>query len=157
MWDFQKALWRGAPKFAMRFSLVAEDGSIEIIESFKVCDSPILFDDYRCGEYYDARLEIDNFHTVGYDDSGLRNAIKAESPKGEKRLCTADPVRFYKELNPVSINRCLNNHGNNKIWNRSDRNYIIRKSADELSAFLHTESLYGFPKYDIIIICKAVE
>ena len=111
IWDFQKAPWRGAPKFAMRFSLVAEDGSevcLESDESFKVCDSPILFDDYRCGEYYDARLEVDNFHSVGYDDIGLRNAIKAESPKGEKRLCAADPVRFYKELRPVSLSRHLN-------------------------------------------------
>lgn len=110
IWDFQKAPWRGAPKFAMRLSLVAEDGSekkLESDESFKVCDSPILFDDYRCGEYYDARLEMDNFHSVDFDDSGLRHAIKAESPKGEKRLCAADPVRFYKELKPVSRNRHL--------------------------------------------------
>lgn len=110
IWDFQKAPWRGAPKFAMRLSLVAEDGSekkLESDESFKVCDSPILFDDYRCGEYYDARLEMDDFHSVNFDDSGLRHAIKAESPKGEKRLCAADPVRFYKELKPVSRNRHL--------------------------------------------------
>ena len=106
IWDFQKAPWRGAPKFAMRLSLVAEDGSekkLESDESFKVCDSPILFDDYRCGEYYDARLELDDFHSVDFDDSELRNAIKAECPKGEKRLCAADPVRFYKELKPVSV------------------------------------------------------
>ena len=63
-WDFQKAPWRGAPKFAMRLSLTAEDGSItelESDESFKVCESPILFDDYRCGEYYDARVKLRTF------------------------------------------------------------------------------------------------
>ena len=111
IWDFQKAPWRGAPKFAMRLSLVAENGSekkLESDESFKVCDSPILFDDYRCGEYYDARLERDDFHSVDFDDGGFKNAIKAESPKGEKRLCAADPVQFYKELKPASLNRHLN-------------------------------------------------
>ncbi len=111
IWEFEKAPWRNAPKFALRASLVSNNGSITEIESdksFKVCESPIVFDDYRCGEYYDARLELDDFHSVDFDDSGLRNAINAESPKGEKRLCDADPVRFYKELKPVSLKRHLN-------------------------------------------------
>lgn len=108
IWDFQKAPWRGAPKFAMRLSLVGCDGSetvLESDESFKVCDSPILFDDYRCGEYYDARLEIENFHSADFDDTGLKSAIKVAAPCGEKRLCAADPVRYYKEIKPVSIIR----------------------------------------------------
>ena len=108
IWDFQKAPWRGAPKFAMRLSLVANDGSVtelESDESFKVCDSPILFDDYRCGEYYDARLENPDFHSADFDDSGLKNAIRVKSPRGEKRLCTADPVRIYEELKPVSVTK----------------------------------------------------
>ena len=110
-WDFDKARWRSAPKFAMRLSLVAEDetvNNIESDESFKVCDSPILFDDFRCGEYYDASLEIDNFHSIDFDDSSLKNAIKVLSPCGEKRLCTTAPIRFYGELKPVSVTRQLN-------------------------------------------------
>lgn len=102
IWDFDKAPWRGAPKFAMRLSLVTEDGSVtelESDESFQVCDSPILFDDYRCGEYYDARLEIENFQSV------VKNAIKVKPPRGEKRICSADPVRIYAELKPVSVTR----------------------------------------------------
>lgn len=111
IWDFQKAAWRSAPKFAMRLSLVAEDGAItelESDESFKTCDSPIQFDDYRCGEYYDARLESEEIHSADYDDSGWKNAIKAEAPKGEKRICKADPISFYKELKPVAVSRHLN-------------------------------------------------
>lgn len=111
VWDFDKAPWRGAPEFAMRLSLVAEDGSearLESDESFKVCDSPILFDDYRCGEYYDAQLENSNFHSADFYDGGLKNAIKAPPPKGEKRLCVADPLQFYKELKPVSVVRRQN-------------------------------------------------
>lgn len=107
-WDFDKAPWRGAPKFAMRLSIITEDGSItelESDESFKVCDSPILFDDYRCGEYYDVRIEISNFHSADFDDTTLKNAIKVKAPRGEKRLCKADPVRIYAELKPVSVIR----------------------------------------------------
>ena len=108
IWDFQKAPWRGAPKFAMRLSLVGCDGSETVLdrdETLKVCDSPILFDDYRCGEYYDARLEIENLHSADFDDTGLKSAIKVAAPCGEKRLGAADPVRYYKEIKPVSIIR----------------------------------------------------
>ncbi len=107
-WDFDKAPWRGAPKFAMRLSITAEDGStaeLESDESFKVCDSPILFDDYRCGEYYDARFEIPDFHSADFDDTAFKSAIRVKAPRGEKRLCKADPVRIYAELKPVSVIR----------------------------------------------------
>ena len=33
IWDFDKAPWRGAPKFAMRLSVTAEDGSVTELES----------------------------------------------------------------------------------------------------------------------------
>lgn len=111
IWDFDKAPWRGAPSFALRLNMTDSDGNttaIESDESFKVCDSPILFDDYRCGEYYDARLEISDFHTANFDDSGFKNAVNTSAPRGEKRLCTADPVRIYGELKPVSVKRCEN-------------------------------------------------
>ena len=68
IWDFDKAPWRGAPSFAMRLSLTAADGStteLESDESFRVCDSPIRFDDYRCGEVYDAWLEKEGFLCAG--------------------------------------------------------------------------------------------
>lgn len=108
IWDFEKAPWRGAPSFAMRLSLTAADGTtteLESDESFRVCDSPILFDDYRCGEVYDARLENEGFLCAGFDDGALGHAMRVASPRGEKRLCTADPVQVYKELKPVSVSR----------------------------------------------------
>ena len=111
VWDFDKAPWRGAPKFAMSLSLTAEDGNetlLESDESFKVCDSPILFDDYRCGEYYDARLEIPDLHSSDFDDSLFKNAISVKAPRGEKRLCTAAPICVYAELKPVSITKADN-------------------------------------------------
>ena len=111
IWDFDKAPWRGAPNFALRLDMTDFGGNITAIESdesFKACNSPILFDDYRCGEYYDARLEISNFHTADFNDSGLKNAVNTAAPRGEKRLCTADPVRIYGELKPVSVTRCEN-------------------------------------------------
>ena len=111
VWGFDKAPWRGAPKFAMKLALTAEDETVTEIdsdESFKFCESPILFDDFRCGEYYDARLENPDFHSADFDDTELKNAIKVKAPRGEQRLCNADPVRVYGEIKPQSVTRHLN-------------------------------------------------
>ena len=65
VWGFDKAPWRGAPKFAMKLALTAEDETVTEIdsdESFKFCESPILFDDLRCGEYYDAAVRPEAVH-----------------------------------------------------------------------------------------------
>lgn len=72
IWDFDKAAFRDAPKVALE--LVAECNGyekvcIEADEYFKVCSSPIKFDDFRYGEYYDAREKIENWSASDFDDS----------------------------------------------------------------------------------------
>ena len=61
IWDFDKAVFRGAPRVAL--SLVVKSGEviteIESDTDFKVHPSPIFFDDIRYGEYYDARETVD--------------------------------------------------------------------------------------------------
>lgn len=76
---------------------------IETDESFKWHDSPILFDMYRYGIYYDARKEIDGWAVPGFDDSDWEHVHFTEGPKGEKKLCKAEPVKKQYELQPVSI------------------------------------------------------
>ena len=51
-WDFDKAGFRSSPKFAIHFH--SDEVRFEADDKFKTADSPILFDDYRCGEIYDA-------------------------------------------------------------------------------------------------------
>lgn len=105
-WDFQLARYRSAPKLAVSLDIVLNNGGeihSEADESFKTHPSPILFDDLRCGEIYDARLEIDGWNMPDYDDSDWKNAMYAECPRGEAKLCTAEPVCVREELKPVSI------------------------------------------------------
>ena len=106
VWDFEQAKWRGAPKMAMRLDLTTASGetmTLESDESFKTHASPLIFDDLRCGEYYDARLELDGWCSPGFDDRSWSAALPAEQPRGEKRLCTASPIVTSQELAPVSI------------------------------------------------------
>ena len=96
VWDTDIAAWRGAPRVALE--LIAEaDGKetvrIEADTEFKVCPSPISFDDIHYGEYYDARNNIDGWCLPEFDDCEWKNAIPAKSPRGEFRLCEAEPIR----------------------------------------------------------------
>ncbi|MBQ8323322.1 MAG: family 78 glycoside hydrolase catalytic domain [Clostridia bacterium] len=101
-WGFEKASFRSAPKLSL---LLLIDGKEYLFsdKSFKTAPSPIFFDDLRCGEYYDARLEQPDWSTYGFDDSAWTFAQQTAPPKGEMRLCTAEPVRVIKELSPVTV------------------------------------------------------
>ena len=107
VWDFDNADFRSAPKFALAFNAVLKDNS-EIIfggEAFKSNDSPIIFNDLRCGEWYDARKELGEWTKPNFDDSGWQGVITAAAPKGKPRLCDVDPVITTEILHPVSIRK----------------------------------------------------
>lgn len=105
VWDFDQAAWIGSPRMA--FSLAAEgEGqqlSFHADERFLTHASPILFDEYRSGEIYDARAELLGWSLPGYDASGWRPALLVEPPKGELRECRAEPIRCYETLTPAAV------------------------------------------------------
>lgn len=105
IWDFNLADWVGAPRLALEFS-AENNGSklfFEADESFKIHSSAITFDDYRMGVYYDANAEIADWNKPGFDDSAWKNALPAENPRGEFKLCEAEPITVTKELKPIKI------------------------------------------------------
>ncbi len=105
VWDFHIAKFRSAPKLALRLNF---DGELfDTDESWKCADSPIFFDDLRSGCFYDANKEIDGWCDKGFDDSQWKNAIFAEIPRGECRICEAEPIRVQNELKAVSIKENL--------------------------------------------------
>ena len=107
VWDFHTAEFRSSPKMALEFTARVGDEEISFIadEQFLTHPSPTLFDDLRLGEIYDARLEIDGWNLPGFDVSGWRPALRAETPRGEIRKCEAEPIAIIKELKPVEIIR----------------------------------------------------
>ncbi|HIV02876.1 MAG TPA: family 78 glycoside hydrolase catalytic domain [Candidatus Aphodoplasma excrementigallinarum] len=108
IWDFEKAVWIGPLRFALRFE--AECGgktvSFEADDGFRTHDSAILFDEYRMGTHYDARLELPGWNAPGFDDTGWTDALHAEQPRGEAVLCPAEPIVVTEERKPVSITKC---------------------------------------------------
>ena len=100
-WDFEKAPFRAAPKLS--FLLEVGETRIESDSSVRTAPSPLYFDDLRAGVRYDARREIEGWNLPTYDDSGWAKALLCDAPRGECRVCTADPVRPTQELRAVSI------------------------------------------------------
>jgi len=110
VWDFDKADFRGAPRLALEFHATDVNGEeifFEADKQFKTAPSPILFDDIRLGEIYDAREEQADWCCVGFDDRAWKNALAAETPRGELRLCEAEPIAVLREISPV----CVTKHG----------------------------------------------
>ncbi|PWM71543.1 MAG: hypothetical protein DBX59_08550 [Bacillota bacterium] len=104
VWDFDKAAFRDAPKMALA---VEVDGAtlFEADESFKTSPSPIVFDDYRAGEHYDATKEIFGWNTLAFDDSAWDNAIIAKTPAGTPRVPVCPPIRAIREICPSAFEK----------------------------------------------------
>lgn len=93
IWDFDKAVFRGAPITAFSLELLYSDGAKETIISdsqTKTAPSPILYDDLHTGEMFDARLQIPDWASPDYEDGNWSFALKAEAPRGELKICEAE-------------------------------------------------------------------
>ncbi|MBQ4527893.1 MAG: family 78 glycoside hydrolase catalytic domain [Clostridia bacterium] len=104
-WEFSDAPFR-APLCAS-LKLNASDGNknfvLESSDEFKCHPSPIIYDMYRYGTHYDARLEIDGWCDASFDDTLWENAMIAPAPKGEQTECIAEPISTQYEIAPKSI------------------------------------------------------
>ena len=106
IWDFDKASFRSAPMLYLTLTYQNSDGEYITIKSdktFKTHPSPIVSDELRFGEVYDANLEIERWNCKDFDDSKWDNVIETVSPGGELKLCEATPIVKETELLPVKI------------------------------------------------------
>lgn len=105
IWDFEKSTSRGPVTFALTLEAKNSEKTFELEadETFKTHPSPIIFDDLRMGCQYDARLEIDNWCAIGFDDSSWEFAKAERTPRGEARLCKAEPIAVTETLLPVDV------------------------------------------------------
>lgn len=139
IWDFDKADFRGAPRTAFAIEVFNKDGKVDVIEAdrnVKTAPSPVIFDDLRCGCFYDARKEIADWSQAKYVDDFWDDAIIAETPRGERRLCEADPIAPIRHISPVSIRKCTVK----EYRPRGD----VEKIADPLPTEERTGYLYDF-------------
>ncbi|MBR5514676.1 MAG: family 78 glycoside hydrolase catalytic domain [Clostridia bacterium] len=106
IWGGLRFPWRSAPALSFEITLKYKDGTEETVisdENTLCCDSPIIFNDFHFGEYYDARLECKGWDSVDFDDSKWTPAIPRLATRGEARICEAEPVTIQQEIAPVSV------------------------------------------------------
>lgn len=105
VWQFHTAPYTSAPKLAFALTLGEGENAlvIEADEQVKTHSSPLLFDDLRMGEIYDARLAIDGWNLPEYDDSAWENAIFAALPAGEPLLIDVHPILPERQIKAVRI------------------------------------------------------
>jgi len=104
IWGNSSAPYRAAPKFALH--ITAADGRtlLETDEDFRATESPITFDDFRCGEHYDARRERAGIlSSLSLD--GFEKITIAPPPRGAILDNTAQPVTVHGERRAVSVTR----------------------------------------------------
>lgn len=96
VWNMENAPWRDYPKLLCD---IIADGKLlaKSDSSWKVHESPIIFDALRNGEFYDARLEIPDFASPELDDSTWKNAT----------LCVPPGGRITREIiQPCKVMQC---------------------------------------------------
>ena len=105
VWDFDLASFRAAPMVAFLLEYTDSDGqhTVSSNTSVKTADSALYYDDLRCGCFYNANLEQSGWNTIDFDDSTWDNAILRTAPKGEKLLCTAEPITLCSNEPPISV------------------------------------------------------
>ena len=104
IWGFDRAKYRSAPKVALHFESDALE--FEADESFVCAPSPVIFDDLRSGEHYDARKEIEGWNLPDFDDSTWTKAIPTDAARGVYELNDTDPIVITKELKPYEVTEC---------------------------------------------------
>ena len=90
IWQNETATYRSAPKFSLELTANGKK-AIGSDEGFLVVDSPITFDDFRCGERYDANLEIEDVLT-SVSVVGFHKPVAVDPPKGDIVKNRTQPV-----------------------------------------------------------------
>ena len=105
IWNFDKASYLSAPKLAFALELI--DGSektvIEADEEVLCHPSPVVFDDLRYGEKYDANKEVKDWNLVGCDLSEWTHPIHRSTNSGTPILCDNRPIVATGELKAISV------------------------------------------------------
>ena len=103
IWGLSKSAWIDQPKLMALLRIEYADGSVANVTTgpaWKTAGSPIVYDDTRHGEVYDARLEQEGWASADFDDVGWR---PASAVQWDTRLVSQmmPPIRCHTAIQPV--------------------------------------------------------
>ncbi|MFQ8827928.1 MAG: alpha-L-rhamnosidase N-terminal domain-containing protein [Alistipes sp.] len=103
IWGLYRSKWVGQPKAIALLTIRYSDGTTERVvtdESWRTAGGPVVYDDTRHGELYDARLEQDGWNEAGFSAEGWRPAVPVPGA-GPLRAQMMPPVRAFDPIEPV--------------------------------------------------------
>ena len=99
----------GYPKLRMNLVIEYADGSKQTVSSDDKWrlnpDGAIRSNNEYDGEIYDARKELGNWTTVGYDDTKWMKAERVAIPTGTLRGAMSPNMKVLKTIKPVSVKK----------------------------------------------------
>lgn len=99
----------GLPRLLAQLEIEYNDGTTDLIvsdNSWKVTSKgPIVANNEYDGEEYDARLEMDQWHTTGFDDSAWKTADIMDAPGGKLTAQPNPNIQVMEEIQPIHITR----------------------------------------------------
>ena len=102
-WNFDKAEWRDCPKVIASLC-VGDETVVKTDETWRVLkNSFTVFNQYRSGEIFDARLWQKDWQTTFYDRCEKFAVIDDNQPIGALLPYKAEPVREKESILPVKI------------------------------------------------------
>lgn len=104
VWHCEKALWRDVPKLILVLFINGRV-AVESDESWRCSlNSPVVFNQLRSGEAFDARLFDEKWNTAEYDDGGWMNVKTDDTPPtGTLRECLCEPIRECAVYNAIAV------------------------------------------------------
>ena len=99
----------GFPRMVCQIEVEYEDGTTNRVvsdETWKLtANGPIRKNNEYDGEYYDARMEFQNWSKTGFNDTSWINAELVEKPCKELVAQPSDPIRIMDQITPVAVNK----------------------------------------------------
>ena len=107
-WNFNQVPFRHAPMVALCVEI--EGNELFDATQLKCTESPITFEEFHSGEYYDARLELAGWKEAGFDDSEWRDVLPAQALAGEAKIPDCEPIGIIDVHPPVRILKSKNGY-----------------------------------------------
>jgi len=101
-------MWYSAPRLILQLEITYRDGHKQLIfsdKNWKINTGPILHDGIFTGELYDARREIVDWNSLGYDDQSWPNALEVKAPAGHLESQLAPYDKVVRTIRPVFMHK----------------------------------------------------
>ncbi len=137
-WNFIDNATNAAPMVALSVQIKCAGSWLRFeADSFVCKKGPVTFNDLRAGVHYDARLEEKGWCSPGYAEKDWHIPLKAAAPKGYAKLCEAEPVRIYREIRPVQVQKGGMVPYKGILWETYQKEQLIEKAPAAEGGYIY--------------------